>query len=206
MILQAIIISLSIFINPLSGYFINKINQDEVIIDCSYNFEEALEGANVPESIKNKLTIVEVEYFSFDDKLHRGQIVIHKSASRDIKEIFEFIKDTRFPIAKAIPITRYHWSDEASMRDNNTSAFNYRKISGQSVLSAHAKGLAIDINPRQNPHLKKNEIIPSNGKYDENAPGTITKKSQLVSEFKKRGWQWGGAWRSSKDYQHFEKK
>lgn len=181
-------------------------NQDEIIIDSNYTFDEALEGQNVPASIKNKLVLVDVEYYSFDNKLHRGQIVIHKSAAKDIKEIFEFIKDTKFPVAKVIPITKYHWSDEASMRDNNTSAFNYRKISGQKVLSSHAKGLAIDINPRQNPHFKRNEILPSNGSYDENAPGTITKNSQLVSEFRKRGWMWGGAWHSSKDYQHFEKK
>jgi hypothetical protein len=206
MILRSLFIILLMISNSLFIEYDEKINQDEIIIDCQYTFEEALEGIKVPESIKNKLTIVDVEYFSFDNKLHRGQIVIHKSAARDIKEVFEFIKNTKFPIAKAIPITKYHWSDEASMKDNNTSAFNYRKVAGQEVMSVHANGLAIDINPRQNPHYKKNEIIPSNGNYDETTPGTITKNSQLVSEFKKRGWQWGGAWRSSKDYQHFEKK
>lgn len=180
--------------------------QDEIIIDSDYTFEEALEGLNIPDAIKNKLVLIDVEYYSFDNKLHKGQIVIHKSAAKDITEIFGFIRNTKFQVEKVIPITKYKWSDEASMRDNNTSAFNYRKVAGQKVLSAHAKGLAIDINPRLNPHIKRNAIIPSNGSYDETAPGTIVKNSELVSEFRKRGWLWGGAWRSSKDYQHFEKK
>jgi hypothetical protein len=186
----------------------NKQKQEvfEVTVDCQYTFEEALSGVDIPESIKKQLALIEVEYYSYDNKLHRGQIIVNKKASKDIVEIFEFIKSTRFPVAKVIPIVKYNWSDEASMNDNNTSGFNYRKVKGYKVLSPHSYGLAIDINPLQNPHIKGKTISPLLGKYDNKAPGTILKTSKLVSEFRKRGWQWGGGWRSSKDYQHFEKK
>ena len=184
---------------------VNLLIQESIIIDCNYTFEESLAELNVPESVKRKLTLVDVEYYSFDGKLHKGQILIHKTVAKDIKEIFEFIKKAKFPIAKAIPIVKYHWSDEASMNANNTSAFNYRKVAGQKVLSEHAKGLAIDINPLQNPQIKKNISNPLNASYDPEMPGTILKNSELVSEFIKRGWLWGGTWKSSKDYQHFQK-
>ncbi len=201
------IIILMLFI--ISGYYTDaqtSLNEDEVIVDCRYSFEEVMSGTVIPTEIKKNLVLLNVEYYSFDDKLHRGQIVVHKRAEKDIQEIFEIIKSIKFPVNKVIPIVKYNWSDEESMNDNNTSAFNYRKVRGQKTISAHSYGLAIDINPLQNPHIKRNTIQPSNGKYDVNAVGTILKNSVIVQEFRKRGWQWGGTWRSSKDYQHFEKK
>lgn len=181
-------------------------NKESIIIDCNYSFDETTSGKDIPNSILNKLALIDVEYFSFDNKLHRGQVVVNKSVVKDIKEIFEFIKRTKFPINKVIPISKYNWSDKASMSDNNTSAFNYRKIKGQTVLSAHSYGLAIDINPLQNPHIKEKQVNPPNAVYDIKIPGTIVKGSQLVKEFQKYGWIWGGFWKSSKDYQHFEKR
>lgn len=128
--------------------------------------------------------LLNVEYYSFDSKLHRGQIVLHKNVEKDIKEIFEIIRIIKFPVSKVIPIAKYKWSDEDSMNDNNTSAFNYRKVKGQKILSAHSYGLAIDINPEQNPHIKRNIVQPANGKYDINSAGTILKNSRIVQEFK----------------------
>ena len=187
--------------------FIRELQDDqEIIIDCNYTLEEAISGVEIPAWIKKNLVLLDVEYYSFDEKLHKGQLVLHKRAERDIKEIFEIIRSIKFPVNKVIPVVKYNWSDEASMNDNNTSAFNYRKVKGQKLLSAHSYGLAIDINPLQNPHIKRNTVQPVNGKYDIKAEGTILKTSRVVQEFRKRGWQWGGSWRSSKDYQHFEKK
>ena len=185
----------------------NYLQQDnDLIIDCNYTFDEAVNGLEIPKSILQQLTIIDVEYISFDSKLHRGQIVVNKKAVKDVKEIFEIIKEIKFPVNKVIPVIHYNWSDEASMNDNNSSSFNYRKVKGFKVLSAHSYGMAIDINPMQNPHIKGKTITPTTGKYDVKKAGTILRDSRLVKEFNKRGWQWGGKWRSSKDYQHFEKK
>ncbi len=51
------------------------------------------------------------------------------------------------------------------MNDNNTSSFNYRFISGSRILSMHANGLAIDINPKQNPYVKNGTSIPAGSEY-----------------------------------------
>jgi len=133
-------------------------------------------------------------------------LVVHKAVVLDVIEIFELIRESRFPIGKVVPISKYGWSDEKSMRDNNTSAFNYRFISGSRVISNHAAGLAIDINPALNPYIKNGNSLPENCIYDTTKVGTISASSELVKEFKQRGWEWGGDWKSLKDYQHFEKK
>lgn len=205
-IIKALI--LSIFIFPvLNGE--NHINQDEepgYVIDSQLDFEKAVSGLTIPQGVLDKLSLVDVYYYGFDEKIHKGQVIVHKDAVLDIIEIFEFIRESHFPIEKVIPISQYDWSDERSMQDNNTSAFNYRFISGSRVISNHAYGLAIDINPRLNPYIKNGISSPNDCQYDTTKSGTICSTSQLVREFKQRGWQWGGDWKSLKDYQHFEKK
>jgi hypothetical protein len=182
-----------------------KTDSDSVI-DSNLEFDEAVAGLSIPQGILDNLSLVDVYYYGFDNKLHKGQVIIHKEAVLDIIEIFEFIRESRFPVEKVIPISKYDWSDENSMMDNNTSAFNYRFISGTRVISNHAAGLAIDINPKLNPYIKNGSSLPTNCVYDTTKAGTLSASSQLVNEFKQRGWQWGGDWKTLKDYQHFEKK
>ena len=187
----------------------NNVVQDEekgFVIDSDMAFEEAVAGISIPQSILENLRLVDVYYYGFDDKLHKGQLVVHKDVVLDVIEIFELIRESRFPISKVVPISKYGWSDEKSMQDNNTSAFNYRFISWTRVISNHASGLAIDINPMMNPYIKNGISLPEKSVYDTIKAGTISSGSQLVKEFKQRGWQWGGDWKSLKDYQHFEKK
>jgi peptidoglycan LD-endopeptidase CwlK len=179
--------------------------QEEVIIDSSLSFEEAVSGIKIPDKVLKTLTLLDVEYYSFDNKVHRGQLVIHKDLAGEIAEIFRFIKKEKFPVEKVIPISKYNWNDDSSMADNNSSAFNYRRVKGSTRLSAHSMGRAIDINPLLNPHIKRGIPHPSGGVYNKLNPGTLTAEGKIVKEFRKRGWQWGGLWRSSKDYQHFEK-
>lgn len=178
----------------------------EVIVDSDCNIDAALNGQSIPGIIKDKLELVTVFYYGFDDKIHQGRILVHKEAVNDIIEIFDFILETKFPIEKVVPISEFKWSDEESMKANNTSSFNYRFISGTRIHSMHATGLAIDINPLQNPYIKNHIILPEGASYDTTQRGTLTANSPLVKEFKKRGWSWGGDWKSLKDYQHFEKK
>lgn len=183
----------------------NLFYDDEIIIDSDYIFEEIFSNSKIPEKIRKNLKLISVEYFSFDDKLHRGQILIHKDLASDIIEIFKTIKEKKFPVNKVIPINKYNWSDENSMSDKNTSAFNFRYVKGTTKLSSHALGRAIDINPKLNPQIKNGKYFPANSVYDINVSGTIAGNTFLVKEFTKRGWKWGGFWRRNKDYQHFEK-
>ena len=180
--------------------------QDSLIVDSSISsLDDALAGSEVPADIKAHLSLVDVRYYSFDKKVHQGQLVIRADLKDEIVQIFDELERYRFPIAKVIPISKYKFSDEASMMDNNTSAFNYRTIQDTSKLSNHALGRALDINPWLNPSVRNGIADPPGAKYDPAAAGTIIVDGVVVRAFRKRGWSWGGDWKSLKDYQHFEK-
>ncbi|SEM55074.1 D-alanyl-D-alanine carboxypeptidase [Syntrophus gentianae] len=175
------------------------------VADSSLNFAEAVSGSTAPEAILATLRLVEVTYYGFDGRLHMGQLVVSCAVEEDVREIFSLIREVRFPVNAVVPIVRYNWSDEASMEANNSSAFNYRVIAGTNRLSRHALGLAVDLNPRQNPMIYENgQILPSGAIYQQDAPGTLTESSLAVQAFLQRGWHWGGHFQHVRDYHHFE--
>lgn len=179
---------------------------DAPITDSALTFAEAVDGSPAPPEVIAALDLVEVRYRAFDGRLHAGQLVVHRDLVADVREIFAMIERTRFPVAKAVPIVRYAWSDDASMADNNASGFNYRLIAGTRKLSWHALGRAVDINPRLNPMIYGDgRIAPPGASYRPGAPGTFFPGQFLLEAFRKRGWTWGGDFISLKDYHHFEK-
>jgi hypothetical protein len=181
------------------------------IIDSDITLAEALRKW-APTEFKGKQRIIDVLYYSFDGKIHKGQLVLDYRLERDIREVFRVALETRFPIKSVIPIShdRFYrngsWnSDDQSMLSNNSSAFNYRTATRSKKLSMHAYGYAIDINPVQNPYIKKGVVLPPGAVYDPRRLGTLTYNCPIVKTFKSLGWTWGGDWKSLKDYQHFEK-
>ena len=181
------------------------------IIDSNIALSEALRKY-APAEFKERQRIVDVLYYSFDGRVHQGQIIIEERLTRDIQEIFRIALDAKFPITSAIPISddRFYkdgeWNaDNQSMLSNNTSAFNYRKVTGGKSLSMHAYGSAIDINPAQNPYIKGSVVLPPGAVYEPCKPGTFTRYCPVVKTLIRLGWTWGGNWKSLKDYQHFEK-
>jgi len=176
------------------------------ITDSRMTFEEAVAGTTAPRDVIDALSLIHVRYRAFDGLLHQGQLVVQKEVEKDVIEIFRFIETTGFPIARTIPIVRYDWSDDRSMAENNSSAFNYRLVLGTDRLSRHAFGRAIDINPFQNPLIYGNgRISPDGAIYDIKKEGTLSETHPLVRKFLQRGWQWGGHFKTLKDYHHFDR-
>jgi peptidoglycan L-alanyl-D-glutamate endopeptidase CwlK len=175
-------------------------------IDSKMTFQEAIAGTQAPRDVIDSLCIVDVRYWAFDGTLHGGQLIVHESVKNDIVEIFAIIEEVKFPIAKVVPIVKYAWSDDQSMADNNTSAFNYRFVAGTERLSHHAHGRAVDINPFMNPVIYENgRIDPPGAQYDPRVAGTLSESHVIVREFLGRGWRWGGNFSSAIDYHHFDK-
>ncbi len=207
-IILAISLGLSCFNSVMAENSIveGKAAEDSVIIDSGLSFSKAMAGTKAPREIVDSMAIVDVRYYSTDGKLHQGQLIVNNAVIDDVRAIFGLIEKMKFPIYKAVPIVKYNWSDDASMEDNNTSAFNYRFIAGTKRLSNHSSGRAIDINPYFNPVIYADgRVSPRGAKYDKNATGVFTKDSPIVKEFIKRGWRWGGNFKSFKDYHHFDK-
>lgn len=175
------------------------------LIDSALTREQALTGTLAPPEIWQTQILLDIEYWSFDGALHRGQLVVHETVVDEVRAIFAEIEAARFPIEKMVPVVAYNWSDDVSMEENNSSGFNYRAIVGATTLSKHATGLAIDINPRLNPYIKGELVLPPGAVYDPQIAGTLTEECVAVQAFTKRGWVWGGHWETRKDWHHFEK-
>jgi hypothetical protein len=184
------------------------------IIDSAMSYEQALDGlsANCPLNIKNRQSLINVKYFSFENKIHQGQLVIDRDLADDIEFAFGEALKEKFQIFSVIPMSDVSfrkngmWDDNLSMEANNTSCFNYRTITGSNIISLHASGRAVDINPVQNPYISGNTILPANSIYDPDVRGTLTGENVIVRTLLSRGWEWGGDWSGLKDYQHLEKR
>lgn len=177
------------------------------IVDSDITLAKALEGSSAPDSILNRLVIVDVEYYSSDSLLHRGQIVVDRSIESKVVKIFEYIKQIRYPVEMVVPIKFDLTGGNTTMATlNNTYSFHYRaKAGNKNSLSRHSLGLAIDFNPFDNPYISDSgKVLPPGGVYDTTKAECLTKQSKLVKEMCDNGWIWGGNWTTPKDYMHFE--
>jgi hypothetical protein len=177
---------------------------------------ETLTAADLPYSWRagcpvspDQLRRLRVSYWGFDDKPHTGAVDVNASVAGAVLNVFARLYDARFPIRRMEPIDAYKASDDASIDADNTAGFNCRNAvtSGPPHWSAHAYGLAIDVNPVENPYIEGGRIRPASGapyqKRSPYRPGMAVPGGQLVNAFVASGWQWGGRWSGSPDYQHF---
>ena len=160
------------------------------------------------------LDTLQLKYIDFTGQTQHGVMICNKTISKDLREIFAELYKAKYPIERIRPISEYGNDDEQSMQANNTSCYCYRTVEGSNKLSKHARGLAVDVNPLYNPCVKRKKdgtllIQPSTGKPYVNRSKSfkykITQQDLCYRLFVMHGFKWGGAWRSLKDYQHFEK-
>lgn len=187
--------------------YLENFNLDKVpIIDSNMSFSQSVQGISAPIEIINTLSLVNIDYISIDEKIHKGQILVHKDLEYDVKNFFKILIEDGFIVEKVIPIVKYGWNDDSSMEDNNSSGFNYRKVEGKAKLSKHSYGKAIDINPAWNPvYYSSGKISPKGSFRDTKRNGVFLSETRAVSFLKSKGWVWGGDWNSLKDWHHFEK-
>ena len=156
-----------------------------------------------------QLRRLRVAYWGFDGRAHAGALVVNADAVSDLVHVFARLYAARFPIRRMRPIDAYHGRDEPSLEADNTVAFNcrYAVAPGPKRWSVHAFGCAIDVNPVENPYLEGGRVHPRAGRaYLDRSryrPGMAVAGRLLVRVFATAGWQWGGRWTGSPDYQHF---
>jgi D-alanyl-D-alanine carboxypeptidase len=170
--------------------------------DLPYSYRP---GCPVPPA---RLRLVRVSHWDFDRKARVGAVVVRSDVARDIVAVFRRLYAARFPIRRLRPIDAYKANDAASLAADNTSGFNCRFAiaPGPKRWSSHAYGLAIDVNPVENPYLDRGRVRPPAGRrYLDRSryrSGMAVSGGVLVRAFAAVGWSWGGRW-SSPDYQHF---
>jgi poly-gamma-glutamate synthesis protein (capsule biosynthesis protein) len=155
------------------------------------------------------LRLVRVTHLGFDGRPHTGELVVASEVAHELAAIFEHLYAAHFPIERMELIDGFFADDDASMAANNSSAFNFRFVAGTRVLSHHALGLAIDVNPVQNPWLRGELVDPPAGRAyldrDHLRPGMIVRPGPVVTAFEAYGWYWGGDFEDTRDYHHFSK-
>lgn len=217
------------------GY--TNINEFGGIIDWPYgiiverdelNVDEQFFSSEIPDDIfekmqgksfkddctveREELRYLHVLHVGFDGNTHEGEIICNKQIADNLLSIFKELYDNKYEIEKIKLIDEYDADDESSMRDNNSSCFNFRFISHSTTISNHGLGLAVDINPLYNPYIKtvngKLSIEPANaGEYVDRTADfehKIDENDLCYKLFIEHGFTWGGSWKNSKDYQHFE--
>lgn len=178
---------------------------------------QRMQGRSWPEGCtvrRADLRYLRLSHVDADKKEHVGEMVCNKAIANDLLEIFRELYRQKYPIQHIRLIDDYEADDERAMRDNNSSSFCYRKISGSTKLSKHAMGMAVDINTLYNPYVRTGKdgrriVEPATAvKYVDRRksfPYKIVKGDLLYRLFLQHGFKWGGSWRTVKDWQHFEK-
>ena len=156
----------------------------------------------------SELAYIVMTYWGFDGKAHMGEMLINASAAEDIVGVFRTLYDARFPIEEMRVWSLEEMNAPPTGDINMTDSYTCRPVvTTTSGWSMHSYGLAIDLNPFQNPYKKGSLIIPelSTSYLDRGyvRPGMVFHGDLVWQAFHDIGWGWGGDWSSLKDYTHF---
>jgi poly-gamma-glutamate synthesis protein (capsule biosynthesis protein) len=156
------------------------------------------------------LAYVELDHVGMDGAAHRGELVVARAIADATLALFARLYAIGFPIRAMRLVDDHGADDDRSMAADNCSAFNFRVIAGTDVLSQHAQGVAIDINPVENPWVTSARFVPAAGepylRRGEIRPGMIVRPGPVVAILDELGWEWGGDWRHASDYHHIVKR
>lgn len=157
---------------------------------------------------RDELAYLELDHRTLDGGAARGELVVAVRIAGEVLALFRALWDLGFPIAKLRLVDDYGADDDRSMADDNSSAFNFRFVAGTTSLSQHSFGLAIDLNPVENPWVRPDGAglaPPAGAPFLDRADlraGMIVRPGPVVRLLDERGWEWGGDWRHAFDYHH----
>jgi hypothetical protein len=160
------------------------------------------------------LRMLGVSYRGFDGRSHDGQLVVNRAAAGSLRLVFHRLYREGFPIRHMALADMYGPKAGRPSNGDVTGSFDCRQAvpspctggSGTGSWSMHAYGLAVDVNPLENPYVGCGQSRDPRARpyFDRSRhrPGMVTRR--IVADFRSIGWGWGGAWSgSTKDYMHF---
>lgn len=153
------------------------------------------------------LRYVTLSFWGFDDRAHTGEMLVHRDAAEPVVAVFRELFAARFPVEDmhVTPVAELHAPNTGD--GNATAAFVCRPTRGSGRWSEHAYGLAVDINPFQNPYVRDGAVTPGlAGAYVDRSvvrPGMVVPGAGVIEAFAAAGWGWGGDWHDPLDLMHF---
>ena len=160
------------------------------------------------------LRLLTVSHRGFDRRTHSGQLVVNRTAAGPLSQAFRRMYDRGFPIRHMRFADFYGPRADRPTDGDVTASFECRQAvpspctggRGTGTWSMHAYGLAVDVNPRENPYVGCGQSRdPTAQSYrDRSARRRGMVGPGAVAAFRAIGWGWGGAWAgNTKDYMHF---
>ena len=152
--------------------------------------------------------------WGWDGRPQTGQLVVHEDAAAPLAKVFRRLYRLKFPI-RHMRLGHMYGPKRAYPADGDvTGSFRCRQSvpspcvggSASGRWSNHAYGLAIDLNPVENPYVGCGmSRDPRARRYMDRSrlrKGMVT--PAVVRAFRSIGWGWGGEWSGeTKDYMHF---
>ncbi|HLA92462.1 MAG TPA: M15 family metallopeptidase [Actinomycetota bacterium] len=159
------------------------------------------------------LRLLRFNYLGMDGEIHRGPMVVNASVAEDVLGVFARLFDAGFQLKHVALAHRWRPNGPIETTRSVTASFNCRPalnpdLTPTGTWSEHAYGLAIDVNPLQNPYVAVDGSVrrPAAQAYldrSQQLPGMIHPGDVVVRSFAEIGWEWGGNWSGTKDYMHF---
>jgi hypothetical protein len=160
------------------------------------------------------LRLLRTSYHDFDGQTRTGQLVVNKRAARPVARAMRELYRLHFPI-RHMRLADFYGPRGGRPRDGDvTASFECRQAvpspctggRGTGTWSMHAYGLAVDVNPLENPYVGCGQSRdPATRPFFDRSRhrrGMVTSRS--VQAFRSVGWGWGGSWAgNTKDYMHF---
>ncbi|MFL6796467.1 MAG: M15 family metallopeptidase [Xanthobacteraceae bacterium] len=176
---------------------------------CSHMKQHRVMNPGAPVGCE-RLRLLTFSFVGFDDQVHRdAEMVVMDAVAEHALKLFVALRARRFPIAAVQLMDQYNGDDDAAIAANNTSSLNVRQVAGGGGISLHAYGVAIDVNPVQNPYVARFagrvKVAPPAGARFLNRKDVRPGMAESVTDvFAEHGFvEWGGAWHQP-DYQHFQ--
>lgn len=154
-----------------------------------------------------ELRYLTMSFWGFDGRVHTGEMIVNTRYANKITAVFGTLFAARFPIEEMRVTAPAELDAKPTGDGNNTTAFVCRPAVGQTRWSAHAYGLAVDVDPFNNPYTKGDLVLPelASSYVDRRKvrPGMVFRGDKVVTAFAQIGWSWGGNWTTPVDRQHF---
>ena len=160
------------------------------------------------------LRLLTVTHRDFDGRPQTGQLIVNKSAAQPLQRVFRKLYRLYFPIRHLQLDDAYGPAAKRATDADVSGSFECRRAAASPCTRAtttkswsnHAYGLAVDLNPVENPYVGCGQSrSPKAQRYRDRSRhrrGMVTRP--VIAAFASIGWGWGGSWSgNTKDYMHF---
>jgi hypothetical protein len=163
---------------------------------------------------RRDLRVLETSYYDFHRHPQTGRLVVNETAAGPLAKVFRKLWRTHFRIHHMRFADMYGPRSGRPTDGDVTQSFECREAvpspcsggSGTGTWSNHAYGLAVDVNPLENPYVGCGQSRDPATKpyFDRSRHRRGMVRGKVIRAFRSIGWGWGGSWTgNTKDYMHF---